>query len=271
LCLVKSFSATLALLLAISAVARGGDADWRAQISAAAPGGFPPLPSVRLEVRFGWSNVLEAAAAEATIKREGDVYTADVTGKTEGLARALWPLDARHQAKISASRLSAEHTRQSERYRKRSIDTEVKFDEHGVDRFRKTSDAGTPPKWKRFDFAPVFDVIGGVMFVRSQPLKVGDTVGLVCFPGDSPYVTVVRVEKRETIYCMGRDWPALRLSLGVRKLETKKNQPTEAVGYSKFRSGTVWVSDDELRLPLRAEVSVMIGFVYAELSGFKLL
>ncbi len=70
---------------------------------------------------------------------------------------------------------------------------------------------------------------------------------------------------------MGRDWPALRLSLQVLKLKVKKGNPDEAVEYSKFRSGTVWVSDDELRLPLRAEVNVFIGFVYGELQSFELL
>lgn len=269
-CPVKPFRLALALTL-LPAVIFGAGAGWRDQLSDAAPGNFPALPDVKFEVVFGWSNVLEAAQADATIKRSGDKYTAHVTGKTEGLARALWPLDAKHDATIFAPTLRPEETAQTERYRRRTIDTRVKFDDQGLRRWRETSDAKTPAKWKRFEFTPVFDVIGGVMFVRSQPLRVGDQVGLICFPGDSPYVVVVRVEKRETIRCMGREWPALRLSLSVRKLETKKNRPTDAVGYSKFRSGTVWVSDDDLRLPLRAEVNVMIGFVYAELSGFERL
>lgn len=268
---MRSFRIALVLGLLLWVPGLRAEAEWREQISDARPGGFPALPSVRFKVAFGWSNVLEAAEADATIRREGDVYTARVTGKTEGLARVLWPLDAKHDAVISARTLVARNTAQSERYRRRTIDTRVRFDERGVSRLRESSDAKTPAKWKRFNFTPVFDVIGGVMFVRSQPLRVGDRVGVVCFPGDSGYVVVTRVEKRETIRCMGKDWPALRLSLSVRKLETKKNEPTKAVGYSKFRSGTVWVSDDDLRLPLRAEVNVMIGFVYAELSEFERL
>jgi hypothetical protein len=44
-----------------------------------------------------------------------------------------------------------------------------------------------------------------------------------------------------------------------------------AVGYEKFHNGTVWVSDDALRLPLRAEINVFIGFVYGELTKFEKL
>ncbi len=82
---------------------------------------------------------------------------------------------------------------------------------------------------------------------------------------------IVTVEKRENIRCMGRSCPALRLSLDVRKLEVKSSRPTRAVDYSKFRSGTVWVSDDALRLPLRAEVHIFVGFVYGELASYEKL
>ena len=87
-------------------------------------------------------------------------------------------------------------------------------------------------------------------------------------PGDSPYIATVRVEKRENVPCMGRDWPALRLSLNVRQLEVEGKKPTKAVPYAKFRSGTIWVSRIALRIPLRAEVQVFIGYVYGELQSY---
>ena len=220
---------------------------------------------------FGWSNVLEAAQADAVIRLKGDSYLAQISGSTEGLARVLWPLDARHSAVVSSPSLHPVHFLQDEQYRTRSIETQVRFDATGLDRMRKVSNSKESEKWKRLDFSPIYDVIGGILYVRSQPLHIGDSVGVVCFPGDSPYIAIIHVEKRETIRCMGRDQPALRLSLNIRKLEVKKKRPTEAVGYSKFRSGTIWVSDDALRLPLRAEVDVFVGFVYGELSSFEKL
>ncbi len=252
-------------------VAQGAEGGWREEVSTAPAGKFPRLPGMRMHFVFGWSNVLEAAKADATIELKGGEYRAMVTGKTEGLARTLWPLDARHSAAILAPSLQPERMAQLERYWNRTIETIVRYDSRGIDRLRKTSNSKAPPKWKRVNFAPIHDVIGGVLYVRSQPLRVGDKIGVVCFPGDSPYLTVVTVEKREKVRCMGRDWPALRLSLDVRKLEVQKNQPTEAVRYAKFRSGTVWVSDDALRLPLRAEVRIFVGFVYGKLDGYEKL
>jgi len=220
---------------------------------------------------FGWSNVLEAARADATITHDGDDYHAVVTGKTEGLARALWPLDAQHSAVLGASPLQPKRISQNEHYRNRIIQTLVRYDSKGVDRLRKSTIDKNDAKWKRVDFSPIYDVIGGILYVRSQPLKVGDKIGVVCFPGDSPYLATVTVEKRETIRCMGQDRPALRLSLDIRQLEVNRKIPTKAVSYAKFRSGKVWVSDDDLRVPLRAEVRIFVGFVYGEMTGLERL
>src|SRR5690606_759478 len=129
----------------------------------------------------------------------------------------------------------------------------------------------SPTKWKWVNFPSIRDVIGGVLFVRSLPLKDGDRVGLVSFPGDSPYFVIAKVERRERIRCMDRDIPAIRLALEIRKLEVEDEVPTRAIEHAKFKSGPIWVSDDELRRPLRAEVRIFIGFVYGELTGYDWL
>lgn len=257
-------------LLAVAVAARGEDG-WRKQVSATAAGKFPDLPNVEMHFTFGWSDVLTAARADATIRRKGSQYHAVVSGKTTGLARTLWSLDAQHSATLSASPLRPIRIAQFERYRKSTIETQVRYDAGGLDRLRKVTPTKTPAKWKRVNFEPVYDVISGILYVRSQPLRVGDKIGLVCFPGDSPYLAIVTVKGREAIMCMGKSQPALKLALEVRKLEVKDKKPTQAVAYGKFKSGTFWVSDDALRLPLRAEVNVFVGFVYGELTSFKTL
>jgi len=258
-----------ACLLALAQTASASD--WRSEVSDAPPGKFPDLPSIRLHYTFGWSNVIQAAHAEATIARVGDEYRTKVSGGTDGLARALWMLDAQHSALMLAGSDKPVRISQVERYRRRSIETMVRYDAKGLDRLRRVTPSPGKAVWKRVNFSPMYDVIGGVLYVRSQPLKVGDSVGVVSFPGDSPYLAVVQVVKRETIRCMGRDWPALRLSLQIRKLTVRKDKPQEAVEYSKFHGGTVWVSDDALRIPLRAEVHVFVGFVYGQLQSYERL
>jgi hypothetical protein len=267
---VRLCSLALALAVVVLASARA-DSDWREQVSARPAGNFPALPGLKLHYSFGWSNVLRAAHADAWVLRQGPEYRVRITGGTEGLARALWPLDAQHSAMILVDPLQPERIAQLERYRKRTIETQAVFDGKGVKRLRKVTPSDAKPKWKRVEFEPMFDVLSGVLYVRSQPLNVGDRLGVVAFPGDSPYLATVRVVRREKIRCMGRDWPALRLSLEIRKLDVKIQRPTEALKYAKFQSGTVWVSDDDLRIPLRAEVRIFVGFVYGELTGCERL
>lgn len=265
---MKRFSRSGWLGLLFAALpALASAADWREQLTPKR-GDFPPLPAVEMSVRFGWSNLLEAATAQATLKPDGPGYRASVRGGTLGFARALWPLDAQHAAYLPGTQEGARYD-QTERYRSRTIETSVRFDATGLKRRRQTSNDPDAARWKRLDFVPLFDVIGGGLFVRSQPLRNGDTVGLVCYPGDSPYFVTLRVERREKLRVMGKEWPAIRMALNLRRLEVRNHRPEADVNYGKFRSGTVWLSDDDRRIPLRAEVTIMVGFIYAELSDLK--
>lgn len=245
-------------------------ADWRDKLAPTEPGNFPPLPPVDLTFTFGWSDVLEAAQATAEVRRSGGTYRAKVRGATVGFARLLWPLDASHTASIDAKSLRPLSVSQLEKYRSRKIETELRFDANGLKRWRKVSPSKAQARWKRIEFMPIHDLLGAVLFVRSQPLKTGDGIRLVAFPGDSPYLATLRVEGRESISVQGTQRDAIRLALEIQKLEVEDKVPVRPVKYAKFRSGRFWISDDELRLPLRAEVNVFVGFVYGELTGFSL-
>jgi hypothetical protein len=38
-----------------------------------------------------------------------------------------------------------------------------------------------------------------------------------------------------------------------------------------MKTATIWVSDDELRVPLEMQASVFVGFMFARLTKFELL
>lgn len=224
-----------------------------------------------MDFSFGWSDVIRAGRARAELVKRDGIWQAHVEGGSLGVARVLWRLDADYEGTVDAASLLPLAGEQNEKYRRRSILTKLRFDRDGVDRFREVVPSTSVAKWKRVNFPSIRDVIGGVLYVRSQPLKNGDQIGLVCFPGDSPYFVTATVEGRESVRCMDRDVPAIRLALKIRKLDVEDTVPTRAIEYAKFKSGTIWVSDDRLRLPLRAEVRIFIGFVYGELTGYDLL
>lgn len=266
------FAAILLAGLAMGGLAAASElSDLLKKLTPPEPGGFPAVPEFEAEYSFGWSNLIEAATAEVALTRRGESYEANVTGGSLGLARALWRLDAEHRAWVDAETLRPEYFWEFDQYRGHSVTTSVRFEEDTVWRQRTVDVDGKPGKWKRFESSGIFDLLGGLLFVRSQPLADGDKVRLLGYPGDSPFYVEAKVEGRERIEVMGQSRPAIRLSMKLRKIEVKSKQLKRLVKYEKFRGGEVWLSDDELRVPLRAEMSIFVGFVYGEMTSFRKL
>ena len=47
----------------------------------------------------------------------------------------------------------------------------------------------------------------------------------------------------------------------------KKGEALEP--HKKFQNGTIWLSDDADRIPLRIEVNIFVGYIFAELDWIK--
>jgi hypothetical protein len=255
--------AALALLLGVAAV-HGG---WKDEAGGLRSGPFPPPPAeLRARYSFGWSG-LEAAAADVDLRRGRDgVWTARVTGGTTGAARALWKLDADYEARVLGTGWRSLGAVLTETYLFfRAVET-MQFPPGGVRSRRVTTKSGAgPPEWQDHQAPGLRDMAGALLLARSQPLADGDELSLAVFPGEGMYLVRVRVERRETIRWQGADRAVIRLSLQIDSIKRDHTlQP-----HRKFRSGTVWVSDDEIRLPLRVEVGVFIGHVFAELVSLR--
>jgi hypothetical protein len=210
------------------------------------------------------SNVVEAARARASLTYDGDKVITHVTGGTRGLARTLWSLTARHHAETSLREFLPIAFSQSETYAKKKVLTEAVAKPDGLWFIRRVpTDPANRPRWKRLKVTPARDIVSGMLFMRSLPLRDGDRMGLIAFPGDSPFLCEVLVEKRETIKAGGQPVKAIKMSFQLQRIDTSRGN--ELVTHGKFRSGSVWVSDDENRIPLRAEVQIFVGYVYGEL------
>jgi hypothetical protein len=219
------------------------------------------------EFRFGWSNV-EAARAKAKFRHENGRMTVEVEGGTRGLARKLWRMDATHRAVVDGTTYRPVMFAQTETYAKKKVLTEAVAKPDGLWYIRRVpTDPGNTPRWKRVKVAPVRDIVSGMLFLRTLPLRDGDTIGFLAFPGDSPFLVQVNVEKRETIRWNGADRATIRMSFSLRRIDTKNGNQLAAHG--KFRRGTVWVSDDSDRIPLRAEVEIFVGYVFGELTSIR--
>jgi hypothetical protein len=125
----------------------------------------------------------------------------------------------------------------------------------------------TPPKWKRIKLEPIRDLVGGMMFIRSQRLAPGDKVSVAIYPGDAPFLVDIKVLGTESISVGGTRRDALKLDLHIQRINLKKGGRLEP--HSKFQSGTIWLSNDADRIPLRAEVRLFIGYVFGEIASCK--
>lgn len=245
--------------------AHGQTPDWLSRISPYAPGPVPMIQPFRASMRFGWSG-FEAARAEAVMTSRGGRVEIRVTGGTTGVVRGLWKLDARHRCTFFEQGLRPDYFHQEETYSNRKITTEAVFQKDGLWRKRETV-PGTGAKWKKIRIEPIRDIISAMFYVRSQPLTPRTELSFLAFPGDSPFLVRVRVVGRETLTWKGTRRPAIKLELQLQRILLEKDEAPRLQAHGKFRKGTVWLTDDRERFPLRAEVDVFIGSVFAELES----
>ncbi len=199
---VKLVLAVITLAAAALSVCESAE-PWSDRIRPAVPGPFPLVRPFSGEFRFGWSDI-GAASAKARLWYSGDSIIVEIEGGTDGLARALWQLDARHKAVILKEGLKPVAFEQLEKYAKKRVRTEAVFKPDGLWRIRAvTPDPKNVAKWKRIKVEPVRDIISAMLFIRSQVLNDGDTIGVVAFPGDAPFLVEVTVAKHEQIRIAG--------------------------------------------------------------------
>ena len=192
----------------------------------------------------------------------------EVKGGTDGLARTLWQLDARHRATILTEGLKPVAFEQVERYAKKKVRTEAVFKPDGLWRIRAvTPDPNNVAKWKKIKVEPVRDIISAMLLIRSQVLNDGDKIGVVAFPGDAPFLVEVTVARHEQIRVGNSLRKAIKLDFQIQRIDTKNKG--RLAPHGKFKNGTVWISDDENRVPLRAEVNIFIGYVFGELESIR--
>ncbi len=216
---------------------------------------------------MGWG-AIPAAKAEFDFSRtsKGEQRLV-MTTATSGAVRKLWRLDARHEALCRPATLLPLSLQQTETYSDETLRTRVTFNAGGVSRVRESKPAsgkasGKPAKTKRFECPNVFDLPTSLLFIRSQPLRQGESYSLVVYPATDAYLARLQVFGRERIEAGGRTWPAVKLDVKLHAIDKKL-----ALGpHQKFRKASVWVSDDRDRVLLKANAEVFVGSVWAELE-----
>jgi hypothetical protein len=240
-------------------------ADWQAGLSSPAPGDFPPLRPVKLQYECGWAG-LTAGRVDAEFSRpSAGSCVLDATAATSGLARALWRLDAVHEARGDVVAIRPVSVRQKEVYRSKTIQTDLDFDDSGVERLRSSTDDKNPARKKHYDFPNLYDLQTALLYVRSQRLDDGNVYRFVVYPATAPYLATVTVLGREKVRVKAGAFPAIKLDLRLEKV----TGDMRLAPHGKFKRATGWLSDDKDRIPLQMNAQLFIGAVWLELAKLE--
>lgn len=239
--------------------------EWEATLTKDPPGNFPPLRSVRTTYQLGWSGIT-AGTGDLHFSKAEKHFQFEAAGKTIGFVRALWRLDASYHGLVDAETLRPIESKQTETYRKKKLITDLAFTNSGVVRTRTEIPAsGKTSIPVPFNFPGLFDLQSAWLYLRSQPLTDHSVYRIAVYPATSAYLTTVTVLGHEHVSVRAGSYNAIKIDLQLKRVGKKM----QLEPHRKFRKATIWVSDDENRIPLRIEAQIFVGTVFAELQSAR--
>jgi len=239
-------------------------AAWQSTLTPSAEHPFPPVAPFHASYRFGWEGIPAGGAEVHVVPGTPPArLRIEAEGGPNEVIRKLWNYHAAYVGEAGSGGEPPSWFRMDEVIAKGDLLSEASFGEDvAISCHRLLSEA---KPWQVTRLSGIRDLFAAMLFVRSQPLRDGDHVRLIVFPDQHPYLVDLKVEGRQTISVCGKRLRAARLRVAIQSVVTEGPRAGTLVPHRKFRSGRVWMSDDTRRLPIRAEVDVFIGSVYAEL------
>lgn len=256
-CLVLPFSA------------QGLTPDWVADLTPG-PAGTRPVPPCEIQYTLGWKNWITAGKASLSVREAGGFWRADATAASTGFARTLWKYDCEMTSIIQRNGLRSYFLQHSETDSAETCRYRVAFGTNQV----VTETLVRPMKGAPVvstvvcPFGPMDDLLSVILHVRSLELRDGQKITRVVQPWDKPYLVTFHVLGRETLAFGGRQHPCIKIALKIRKIDRAS---LVLSAYKKMKTATIWVSDDELRVPVEMHADIFIGYMSARMSGLKML
>jgi len=260
-CIFRRLALTfVAFFMLISVQALSSEKDGSGlKIPTYKPVHIPFRPGQSLTYRVSWAGI---PAAGATIRmRPNDDNPALLTGEiniaTNKLVDVLYRMRDYVRENFAGSSLLPQDVYIKQSQNRRGDEYVIKFDHQTgvVDMTRRT-----PHKTEhaKFHSPSPLGPISGPLMALSQPLEVGHTLLFDVFVGENRYVIALKVEQRERIRTTLGVFNAVRITPTMVYLSNNQAR-------GKAREITVWVSDDDRRLPLRVQAEAFFGYVIAEL------
>ena len=264
--LIVSFLCGGVSLLAGSRVDSPSDpyAAWAGTLTQEAVTPFPSLIPFTAEYRFGWEGMSAGGAKVSIEERSSGRLAISAEGGPDDWIRTLWNYQAFYYGEAGGNGTVPSWFHMDEQIAKGSLFSDAFFTSGSVFACHRLLTEKKP--WELTELPGVRDLFAAMLFVRSQPLRNGDKLRLTVFPDQSPYLVDLTVSGRDSVMLMGKKIRTIRFIIRIQTIETHGEHRGRLAPHKKFHSGRVWMSDDERRLPVRAEVDVFIGRVFAEMT-----
>jgi Protein of unknown function (DUF3108) len=240
---------------------------WQAELSNLQPSYLSELPPTVVNLHISWQGMLDAGAlriefAPPTANKPG-AYVVRATAASQGAAALLFPYESRFWSEMDSTTLRPRYFQGIEIDKKETVTTTVRHSATQVmcEELCKTTKTGKSNVTEHsFTYAPVYDIFSAMLLIRRQKLEPGDHYNLVIHPFDTPYLLRVQVLARE----LHRERDAIRLSVGLQKIDRKS---LELLPYKKLKKeATLWLRDDDTRLPIELRAAAFIGEIRAVIS-----
>lgn len=243
---------------------------WVKDLTTARLGPYLTVPPCEVVYELGWNHLLTAGKASLSVKEAGGFWRADATAASTGLARGLWKYDCEMTSIINRQTLQPRFLSHSETDREETCHYRVVFEPQRV--LTETTvipKKGTTTKSTAIcPYGPVEDLLSVILYVRSQALTPGQKITRVVQPWDKPYLTTFEVHGRESLDIAGKKRPCIKVDVKIRKID---RTTLDLSSYKKMKTSTIWISDDALRLPLEMHAEIFVGYMFARMTGLKML
>ena len=242
---------------------------WKNQISSPAPGPWPAIAPSTLDYQVSWNGMLDSGRLRIEFApkdaHKPGLLVVRSSASSRGPAAALFPYRSNFWSEIQPASLRPHFFHAVETDRRETVTSTTR---HFRDRVESVEITQPLRKGKTtrnetvFKFSPVFDIFSAMLHVRSRKLANGERITLVVQPFDNPYLLNVRVVGRE----IHRERKTIRLGVAMQKID---RDSLELRPYKKMkREATLWLSDDQNRIPVELRAGIFIGDVRAVLTGF---
>lgn len=238
-------------------------AAWEVALTTPAIHPFPPIKPFDATYQFGWEGLRAGSATVHLNKGEHGSRAITATGGPNKLIRKLWEYQASYFGEAGPNGEVPSWFHMDEKISKGDLLSDALFDQGSVYACHRLLSESKP--WKKIALPGVRDLFAAMLFVRSQPLLNGERLVLSVFPDQGAYLVDLKVAGRDILTITGKQVKAIRFTIDIQTIQTRGEKVGSLKPHQKFRSGRVWMSDDDQRIPIRAEVDVFIGSVFAEL------